>query len=160
MAAALVTERTKFCMFETFSAKECGPITKAEAGRTVNLLSLKNCDRDVITNMGRLGIQKESQLLLARHGDFHLGLVDYNEESLQLDDFNVCQFHRNCYGTSWSTAATACSVPSNISRHNQDPRRRPRGDKRCTLIQSEIVFLATKVLLPVGSRKHFRFRVI
>lgn len=114
------------------------------------LILLSDCsNRTLPQGLDRLGISSEPQLLLARHGDFHLNLPNYNSENINESEFFICLTHRDNYGRYWKRSSNKCQVPESISGHRIT--NRPTALRHLSLENSEIIFYATKEFVPVGS---------
>ena len=63
----------------------------------------------------------------------------------------VCPRHRELFGTRWRCNRSRCTVPDRVAVHKGTPKA------QCGLKKmiSAYILRATKVLVPLGSRKYF-----
>ena len=81
---------------------------------------------------------------------FTLGVFETQDFHIKM---TVCPRHRELFGTRWRCNRSCCTVPDSVATHKGTPKA------QCGLKKmiSAYILPATKVLVPLGSRKYFFF---
>lgn len=81
---------------------------------------------------------------------FTLGVFEAQDFHIKM---TVCPRHRELFGTRWRCNRSCCTVPDSVAAHKGTPKA------QCGLKKmiSAYILRATKVLVPLGSRKYFFF---
>lgn len=79
---------------------------------------------------------------------FTLGVFEAQDFHIKM---TVCPRHRELFGTRWRCNRSCCTVPDSVAAHKGTPKA------QCGLKKmiSAYILRATKVLVPLGSRKYF-----
>ncbi len=134
------------CSFESLVADGCG-FDRKDRKRDMCIVPLLSCNKDVTGHMNSFsftGIRSEYELILTRATLF--------EQPKDIETWTICPHHRSKLGLGWTRGGnTRCRVPAIISNHRTSKSKLPKADRGMGKLESQLIFLKTGYLIPVGS---------
>ncbi|CAH3014598.1 unnamed protein product, partial [Porites evermanni] len=133
------------CEFSKYVGGDCGASLVLPSGDLC--VRISECSKDIKGHLKTCGVSdgtlcSEATLLLARAGIF--------EEEEQYFNLSICPRHRDAFGLRWRSNRKLCSSPSSWAFHR---KANVKGERGITLIQSHRLYMACKIVIPVGSSK-------
>ena len=77
-------------------------------------------------------------------------IIGIFEEQEQYFNLSICPRHRDAFGLGWRSNRKLCCFPSSWAFHR---KANVKGERGITLTQSHRLYMACKIVIPVGSSK-------
>ena len=142
-----IMDLSESCSFQAIVGGQCGCDAK-DRNKSTGIIALKDGTRDIHEHkryFSITGVETEIELILARACIF--------ESPRGMDSFKICPRHRAILGVSWKRGSAKCCIPTILSKHSVDVKKRPKAERSMSKSGSKTVLKETGVFLAVGSGK-------
>ena len=164
------------CEFSKYVGGDCGASLVLPSGDLC--VRISECSKDIKGHLKTCGVSdgtlcSEATLLLARAGKSNsirvspvvarmkklfystyvtkmCLIIGIFEEQEQYFNLSICPRHRDAFGLRWRSNRKLCSSPSSWAFHR---KANVNGERGITLTQSHRLYMACKIVIPVGSSK-------
>lgn len=131
------------CTFSFLVGGECGPDSRSRV-LSCQVVPLVSCSKNIARHKKLLkfgGCENEVELNLGRSACF--------QTPANIQEMTICPLHRERLGIGWRRSIRLCSVPEQLSGHNENSKK--NAERGCNLFQSKFILEATGRFVPVGS---------
>ena len=94
-------------------------------------------------------LQQEYSTPQKNEVELNLGRSACFQTPANIQEMTICPLHRERLGIGWRRSIRLCSVPEQLSGHNENSKK--NAERGCNLSQSKFILEATGRFVPVGS---------